>query len=242
MGTRFEVVLPGDDPEALRPAGEAALAEITAWHQRLTRFEPDSQLSHLHRAARDAPVPVDRDLYALLEECVAVWRASGGAFDPALGSGMDAVELDADRSSVRFARRGVSLDLGGVAKGHALDCAARVLRESGVTTALVHGGTSSVIAIGAPPGQPAWTIALAGSGEPPRILALHDSALGASSNSARRHVTDPRTGQEVIGPRLAVVTGPSARSCDAWSTAALVLGVRPAALPPEYGTVVVATG
>ncbi len=239
MGTRFEVVLPAEDPEALRPAGEAALAEIESWHQRLTRFAPDSQLGHIHRAGVEAAVPVDRELYALLEECVAVWRASGGAFDCSLGTGMDAVELDPGPATVRFARPGVTLDLGGIGKGHALDGAVRVLREAGVGSALVHGGTSSVIAIGAPPDQPAWKIALAGSGDPPLVVSLQDSALAASSNHGRRHVIDPRTGQEVIGPRLAVVTGPSARTCDAWSTAALVLGVRPEGLPEGYEVLMV---
>ncbi|MDP9144311.1 MAG: FAD:protein FMN transferase, partial [Actinomycetota bacterium] len=170
MGTRFEVVLPAADPEALRPAGEAALAEIEEWHRRLTRFEPDSQLNHLHRAAVGAPMPVDRELYALLEECVAVWRASGGAFDCSRGTGMDAVELDPVGCTVQLARHGVTLDLGGIGKGHALDRAATVLREAGISSALVHGGTSSVIAIGAPPDQSAWKIALAGSGDPPRVI------------------------------------------------------------------------
>ncbi|MFN2315954.1 MAG: FAD:protein FMN transferase [Gemmatimonadales bacterium] len=239
MGTRFEVVLPADDPEAMRPAGEAALAEIEEWHRRLTRFEPDSQLNHLHRAAVDAPVTIDRDLYALLEECVAVWHASGGAFDPALGTGMDAVELDPAHSTVRFTRPGVTLDLGGIAKGHALDHAARVLREAGVTSALLHGGTSSVAAIGQPPGEAGWKVALAGSGNPPTVVTLADQALGASSQFQRPHVADPRTGTLIKGARLAAVIGASARRCDAWSTALLVLGRRPAAMPAGYEVVVI---
>jgi thiamine biosynthesis lipoprotein len=239
MGTRFEVVLPADDPEALRPAGEAALAEIEEWHRRLTRFEPDSQLNHLHRAAEDARVNIDRDLYALLEDCVTVWRASGGAFDPALGSGMDAVELDPAQSTVRFTRPGVTLDLGGIAKGHALDHAAQVLRQAGVTSALLHGGTSSVVAVGHPPGGAAWKVALAGSGNPPTVVTLTDQALGTSSQFQRQHVADPRTGTLIKGARLAAVIGPSARLCDAWSTALLVLGQRPAAMPAGYEDVVI---
>lgn len=240
MGTRFEVVLPGDDPGALRPAGEAALAEIEEWHRRLTRFAPDSQLSHIHRAAAEAPVAVDRDLYALFEDCAAVWRASTGAFDPSLGSGMDAVELDDAQSTIRFTRPGVTLDLGGIAKGHALDHAARVLREAGLTSALLHGGTSSVLAIGRPPGEPGWKIALAGSGNPPTVVTLADQALGASSQFQRQHVQDPRTGEPARGhARLAAVIGPSARLCDAWSTALLVLGGRPDSMPAEYEAIVV---
>lgn len=240
MGTRFEVVLPGDDPEALRPAGEAALAEIEEWHRRLTRFEPDSQLSHILRAAAEAPVVVDRDLYALLEDCATIWRASGGAFDPSLGSGMDAVALDAGESTIRFTRPDVSLDLGAIAKGHALDHAALVLREAGVTRALLHGGTSSVLAIGRPPDEPGWKIALAGSGNPPTVVTLADQALGASSQFQRQHVQDPRTGESArSGARLAAVIGPSARLCDAWSTALLVLGRRPDSMPSGYEAIVV---
>ncbi len=239
MGTRFEVVLPADDPMAMRPAGEAALAEIEEWHRRLTRFEPDSQLNHLHRAAVDAPVVVDRDLYALFEDCVSVWRASGGAFDVAIGTGMDAVELDEAQSTIRFTRPGVTLDLGGIAKGHALDHAAQVLREVGVTSALLHGGTSSVVAIGGPPGEVGWKVALAGSGNPPTVVTLTDQALGTSSQFHREHVTDPRTGTLIKGARLAAVMGPSARLCDAWSTALLVLGERPDGMPTGYETLLV---
>lgn len=239
MGTRFEVVLPADDPEAMRPAGEAALAEIEEWHRRLTRFEPNSQLNHLHRAAVDAPVVVDRDLYALFEDCVAVWRASDGAFDPTLGSGMDAVELDEAQSTIRFTRPGVRLDLGGIAKGHALDHAAQVLRGAGVTSALLHGGTSSVVALGQPPGAAGWKVALAGSGNPPTVVTLTEQALGTSSQFHREHVADPRTGALIKGARLAAVIGPSARLCDAWSTALLVLGERPDGMPTGYEALLV---
>ncbi len=239
MGTRFEVVLPADDPESMRPAGEAALAEIEEWHRRLTRFEPGSQLNHLHRAAVDTPVAVDRDLYALFEDCVAVWRASGGAFDPSLGTGMDAVELDAERCTVHFTRPGVTLDLGGIAKGHALDHAAQVLRAAGIASALLHGGTSSVVAIGQPTGAAGWKVALAGSGNPATVVTLTDRALGTSSQFHREHVADPRTGTLIKGARLAAVIGPSARLCDAWSTALLVLGHLPTAMPAGYEAVVI---
>lgn len=234
MGTRFEVVLPAENPEAMRPAGEAAVAEIEEWHRRLSRFEPDSLLQHIHRAAFDAPVPVDGDMMALLEDCVAVWRDSGGAFDPSLGSGMDSVALDSTTSTIRFMRRGVQLDFGAIGKGHALDCAERVLREAGVESALIHGGTSSVIGLGRPPGEDGWKIALAGSGDPPVVVALVDQALGVSSNVGREHVMDHRQGRSSVSPSLAAVAGPSARRCDAWSTAALVIGEAPAKLPEGY--------
>ncbi len=239
MGTRFEVVLPAADPEAVRPAGEAALAEIEEWHRRLSRFEADSLLEHIHRAAYDTPVPVDRDMMALLLDCVAVWQQSAGAFDPSLGTGMDGVALDPVAQTIRLTRPGVRLDFGGIGKGHALDCAARVLREAGITTALVHGGTSSVIGIGQPPDAPGWKIALAGSGDPPKVVLLIDQALGASSNVGRPHILDHRRERAATRTGLAAVTGPSARLCDAWSTATLVMGRPPTALPQGYQAIVV---
>jgi len=239
MGTRFEVVLPADDPEAVRPAGEAALAELEEWDGRLSRFTPDSLLQHIHRAAFDAPVTVDRDMMALLVDCATVWEQSGGAFDPSLGSGMDAVELDPVACTIRLTRPGVRLDFGGIGKGHALDCAARILRQAGISSALLHGGTSSVHAIGTPPDAPGWKIAIAGSGDPPQVVALSDRSLGASSNAAREHVLDLRPVKAAARPRLAVVTGPTARLCDAWATAALVEGMGTLALPDQYEAIIV---
>ena len=125
-------------------------------------------------------------------------------------------------SILRCSTREVPLDLGGIAKGHALDLAAGVLRSHGVSSAFLHGGTSSAIGIGTPPGLEGWRVQLAGGGE----VMLRDLGLSVSAVwEGNPHPTlDPRTGKEVPGPRRAVVTGSSARMCDALSTAALVSG------------------
>jgi thiamine biosynthesis lipoprotein len=70
------------------------------------------------------------------------------------------VELDRASSTVRFGRPGVMLDLGAIGKGYAIEQAVDILREAGVTSAIVHGGTSTVYALGAPPGEPAWQVAI----------------------------------------------------------------------------------
>lgn len=233
MGTRFELVLPAPDEARARAVGEAALAEIDDCHRRLSRFDPASLLSHLMRHGHEHPVVLDRETFALFAEAQAVWRDSGGAFDPTVPAGaMDALRLDDVAQTVRLARDGVTLDLGGIAKGHALDLAARVLHQHGVTSAFLHGGTSSAVALGGPPEGGGWRVALAGGGE----VRLEHGALSVSAVwSGNPHPTlDPRTGQPVPGPRRVVVTGPSARLADAWSTAALVLGAPPPALPAGY--------
>lgn len=292
MRTRFELVLAGAPDCTLRDAGQAALAEIEHAEARLSLFRPDSLLSHINRTAHDAPVRLDADTLELLLTCREVWRMSDGAFDPTIAPRMtilglhdgavlparvdtnarfDAVAVDERDATVRFTRA-IALDLGAIAKGHALDLAGAILHEAGVTCALLHGGTSSVLAIGAPPGQDAWMIALrtpsggmaaalgghaadaapdsmlslsSGHTTPPTpvacTIALRDNALGVSAHRGRHaehdsrvtHVLDPRTGRPATASHgLAAVVASSAALADAWSTACLVAGGRPAGAPP----------
>jgi thiamine biosynthesis lipoprotein len=220
MGTRFELVLPAGNFATMRAIGEAALAEVEDCHRRFSRFQRSSLLSHVMRSVDRGPVPVDRDTFDLFEDALEVHRVSEGAFDISVpAGGMDAIVLDAEACTVRLMRE-VSLDLGGIAKGHAIDLAARVLREHGIDRAFLHGGTSSAIGIGAPFEAEGWRVGLAGGGE----AMLRDRALSVSAVwDGNPHPTlDPRTGHPIPGPRRAVVTGPRARMADALSTALLV--------------------
>ena len=232
MGTRFELVLPAGNYVTTRAIGEAALAEIEDCHRRFSRFARSSLLSHIMRSAEHGPVALDRDTYALFTDALAVHQASDGAFDLTVpAQGMDAIVLDPATSTIRLTRE-VPLDLGGIAKGHGLDLAVAVLREHGITSAFLHGGTSSAIGIGSPPDAEGWKVQLAGGGE----VTLRDTALSVSAVwEGNPHPTlDPRTGQAVPGPRRAVVTGPSARMADALSTVALVAGERPTWIAGRY--------
>ena len=162
------------------------------------------------------------------------------------------VELNAASQEVSFVRDGVRLDPGAIGKGWALDRAADGLRESGITSALLHGGTSTVYAIGKPKDGDAWKVAvqdpantdgrkLASTGRPssgklPVILAtanLKDASLSVSAVHGKSftiegkrygHVLDPRSGYPVQETVLAAVVHPSGTVSDALSTALLVLG------------------
>lgn len=260
MGTRFELVLDGD-PVCARAAGEAALEVIDRCHRRLSRFEPSSLVSHIRRTAWQSPVRLDADTFRLFADALDVYRASGGAFDitvgntmerlgfhpvssdtPASESSSDSIILDARGRTIALRDPHTGIDLGAIAKGHALDLAARVLREAGIERALLHGGTSSVLAIGAPPGVAGWCIALGGAS---RTITLRDNALAVSGAAGRTkavagtvtgHIVDPRTGRGLAPGAFAAVTGPSARLCDAWATAITVLGRRPVSMPSDYQT------
>jgi thiamine biosynthesis lipoprotein len=242
MGTRFEIVIDSIAADGAqrdlhcRAVGEAAIAEIERLHRQLSFFARDSLVSHINRTAFTAPVRLDADTFALLRDAADVWRLSDGAFDVTRGTGMGSVRLDEMSRTIGFTCDAVSIDLGGIAKGHAVDRAAAILRDHGVTCALVHGGTSSVAAIGAPAVTPrGWTVALAPSGT---TVELRDETLSVSSGALREHIVDPSTGAFISGPRIAAVIGPSARLGDAWSTATAVLGVRPDALGTEWHTII----
>ena len=194
MNTRFELALHGGDPVRLRAAGEEALDEIERIEARLSLFRTTSEIAHVNALAARQPVRVSPPTFALLQQARQVHAATGGAFDPTLAPllhcwgllgrtegrvpsdaeltaaraciGLDLVELDEREFTVRFTRDGVMLDLGAIGKGHAVDEAVALLREARVTSALLHAGTSSVFALGAPPDADAWRIALEG---PPTV-------------------------------------------------------------------------
>ena len=183
MATRFEVLLQGEDTVRLRAAAEQALDEIERLEAQLSLFIPTSEISHVNRRAATEPVRVSPPVFRLLAQAQRLSRETGGAFDPTVaplvrcwgfmgGSGalpeppalaqarakvgMDKVELDERDFTVRFARTGMMLDLGAIGKGYAIERAAEVLTEAGVTSAFLHGGTSSSFAIGKPLDAAAW--------------------------------------------------------------------------------------
>jgi thiamine biosynthesis lipoprotein len=267
MATRFEVVLHGDNATSLRAAGEEALRLVEELEAQLSLFRRGSEIAHLNARAAREPVRVTPGLFALLQQAQKLHEASGGAFDITIAPlvrcwgfmggdgrfprpdevaearakvGMALVQLNPADLTVQFAREGVMLDLGAIGKGYAVERAAEVLREAGVTSALVHGGTSTVQALGPPPGEEFWKIAIEtpspAVGAPPTLLAtvpLKEEALSVSAvwgNSFEvegrtyGHIIDPRTGEPAIGTVLAAVVLPSATDTDALSTALLTVG------------------
>ncbi|MCW5558178.1 MAG: FAD:protein FMN transferase [Verrucomicrobiae bacterium] len=194
MGTRFEFVLHGGRPEALRAAGEEALDEIERIENALSLYRPHTDIARINAGAALGPVRVAPETFRLLERARALTHRTLGAFDVTAGplvqawgfhggngvrldptalarardaSGWSQVLLDASATAVRFAAGNPGLlDLGAIGKGYALDRAAEVLREAGVTSALLHGGTSTIVALGTPPGADAWTVAIASGPDP----------------------------------------------------------------------------
>jgi thiamine biosynthesis lipoprotein len=236
MGTRFELVLPGADPIAARSAGEAAIERIEEAHRLFTRFESSSLLAHLQRVA-PASVAVDPDTAHLFADLAQVAAESGGAFDPTGAGAWNEIEVDLLQQRIGLRRPDIDLDLGAIAKGHAIDLAVAALREAGIEHAFVHGGTSSGFGFGTQADGSPWRIGWAGG---PETFELVDQAYAVSATRRIRdgkleeHVVDPRRGGLVREARQVIVVGPTARWADAWATAALVLGERPTGMDSRW--------
>lgn len=267
MATRFEIVLHGANPVSLRAAGEEVLDEVDRIEALLSLYRPTSEIAAVNARAVREPVRVSPEVFRLLERARELSAATGGAFDITIAPlvrcwgfmggtgrmpepseieaaracvGMNLVELNARDFTVRFAREGVMLDLGAIGKGYAIEQAVQLLRDAGVTSALLHGGTSTIHAVGRPPGDVPWKIAIerppGKEGEPPERLALvplENEAMSVSAVWGRHfqgdgrtygHVIDSRTGYPSQAASLAAVVLGAATETDALSTALLTLG------------------
>ena len=263
MGTRFELVIHGEDAVFLRAAGEEALAEIKRLHQRLSFYDPTSEVSRINRHASKNPVEITPNLYSLLKMAADLHDKTDGAFDVTVGplmhcwgftggsgtwpeestrrdalekTGMDKVVLNDNECTVSFERDGMAIDLGAIGKGYAIEDAAAILRECGITSALLHGGTSTMVAIGQPsPNGEGWPIGIADPLNQTHVLTsttICDEAFSISAPHGKAfqredkvwgHVIDPRLGYPVQGPALSAVVYSSATVCDAISTASLAM-------------------
>jgi FAD:protein FMN transferase len=263
MATKFELILFGDDPMRLRAVGEEALREIELLDAQLSFYSTQSEISWINRGASNSPVKVEPRLFKLLSLSKELTKLTDGSFDITIGPlmkawsffrgsgerpevselsstlnrvGMDKVLLDDERFEVSFMIPGLELDLGAIGKGYAIERAVNVLIEHGVSSALIHGGTSSVHAIGTPIDGESWKIGLE---EPFNrlngavVIELKDNSLSVSAVHGKSfwkdgkqfgHVIDPRCGEPVSGSLAAAVVGESPTICDALSSALLVLG------------------
>jgi FAD:protein FMN transferase len=268
MATNFEVIFPFGTRHA-QLMGATALDEIDRLEAQLTVYRPESEVSRLNARAAEQPVIVEENFFQLLARAKHLHAATEGAFDVALGalikawgfyrrqgcvpdhealaraldaSGLVHVLLDPERRTVAFAKPGMEINLGSIGKGFALDGVVRLLhRRFQVPSMLIHGGHSSVFALGNEPGSKSgWSVGLLDPDEPGKrlgVLRLHNRGLGVSAATYQHfthegrklgHILDPRTGWPAEGMRLAAATAPTAAEADALATAFFILGVEKA--------------
>lgn len=261
MGTLVEIAVVADSDKA-RAAAENAFDEIKRV-ERLTSFHQPSALTSLNEQAGHGPVRTDPELVALLEAGLRIAAETGGAFDPTIGPltrlwgfsgateprlptqaeidsalsklGWRRVRVDTAASTVHLPERGMALDLGGIAKGYALNRAAAALKRLGIRAALLNAG-GDIIAIGEKSPERPWRIGVQDPRDPRGILAvveLKDKAIVTSGDYERvfflnderyHHILDPGTGYPARGMQSVTIVFSDAVIVDGLSVAAFVAG------------------
>ena len=265
MGTAISVELWAEDAHLGAAACAAVMQEMHRIDRRMCPHRPDSELSRINREAAQRPVPLGDEMFQLLERAQGFAQLSGGAFDityAAVGQhydyragtrpdeatlaaaraavGWQHLQLDARTRSVRFARPGMRIDLGGFAKGHAVDNAVALLRRRGIAHAYVAAGGDSRV-LGDRRGRP-WSVAIR---DPRRadavvaVLPLEDAAISTSGDYERyfdergadgaytrhHHLIDPATGRSPDAVRSVTILAGDGLSSEALSKSVFVLGV-----------------
>jgi thiamine biosynthesis lipoprotein len=223
MASLFEIILRGHDVQHLEAVGIAVGEEIVRLGEKLSRFEPQSEVSRVNRQP-ERPVRIDRELFSLLEKCEEGRQLTGGYFDVTGGEGL---RLDRDRCTVELLKPQARLDPGGIGKGYALDRGGELIRSFGVASALLQGGTSSILAIG----DESWPIAVRDPAQPERVVATLALRNRGFSCSVARHagetasdLRNPHTGQPIETAEGCFVLAPCATEAEIWSTACLTMG------------------
>ena len=263
MGSTTAIIAYGEDAAQVRAAISDALAEAVRLDATLSNYKPQSEWSHVNALAAQEPVRISTELFQLLTACQEYSRESEGTFDISVGPlmkvwgfykaeghladrskvlkvldsvGYKNIVLDSDSQTVRFAKPGVELDPGGIAKGYAVDRMVDVLRREGIRAALVSSGGSSIYALGAPPRNEGWRIDLKdprNSSKVAETLTLRDESLSTSGSYEKffyadgkvwSHIMDPRTGYPAEGMLSASVIAPKTIDSEAWAKPYYILG------------------
>ena len=263
MGTRIVVELWTDKHAAGERAIDAVMAEMRRIDASMSTYKPDSEVSRVNARAADGPVKVSKGLFNLLSTALEYSRITDGAFDityasigfmydfrarqrpneQQITSALPAVNyrhllLERATRSVRFSQAGVRIDLGGIAKGYAVDRGIAILQHRGIKHALVSAGGDSRI-IGDRFGKP-WIVGIRHPDRKDEVIArlpLVDTAISTSGDYERyfdedgvryHHIIDPRTGHSASAVRSATILAPTATRTDGLSKTAFVLGAEAA--------------
>jgi len=270
MGTRFRIILYAKDELAAKAAAADAFGRIEALNDMMSDYKADSELMNVVHKAGGEALKVSPEFFEMLTLSKTVSQKTGGAFDVTLGPvirlwrrarrqyalpapeelakaralvGCDKLLLDEANQTVKLAREGVVLDLGGIAKGYAADQALAVLKKHGIESALVAAG-GDVSVSNAPPGTEGWVIEIAplesmaagaaikGAASAPSLV-LANAGVSTAGDAEQfveidgtrySHIVDPATGLGLIGRSRVTVVAKTGTESDWMDTAVAVMG------------------
>jgi thiamine biosynthesis lipoprotein len=270
MGTFSRAVAIASSEKAGQAAIAAAFDEQRRVDELMSYYDPDSELNTVNREAYQRAVTVEEATFEVLEKALHFSEVSGGAFDVTIGAlgelwrraaatdtvpteaeiakarsrvGYDKLRLDPAARTVRFAVEGVKIDLGGIAKGFAIDKAVEAMKAAGAVGGMIDIG-GDIRCFGRPPeGQQTWRVGLQdpnvapddmATGKPLFVLEVRDRAVTTSGDYRRfatvkgqrqSHIMDTRSGRGADALASVTIIAPDATSADALATAVSVLGL-----------------
>ncbi|RDV28175.1 FAD:protein FMN transferase [Alteromonas aestuariivivens] len=261
MGTNIEVQVWADSARQGQQAIDTVFAEMERVNQLMSPYIDSSELSRVNRLAANEDVVVSEEMFNLIRYANKISQQTGGAFDitfasvgflynyraaqrpdeQTINANLDAInyrhlELDEHNSSIRFRHPNVKIDLGGIAKGHAVDKAVDQLITMGIEHAMVTAGGDTRL-LGDRLGRP-WMVGIRDPRNPDRqavMLPLSDIAISTSGDYERyfeeegqryHHIISPKTGKSTYEVQSVSILGPSSTTNDALSTSVFVLGVQ----------------
>ncbi len=265
MGTRFTITLYAPDQLSARTAADAAFKRVANLERIMTDYDPQSEMRRLCLRPVGEPTVVSRDLFFILQESQRVAKETDGAYDITVGPfvhawraarksnvlpspqelarlrqavGYEKLRLDPQGRTVTLLAPNMELDLGGIGKGFGADEALAILRQRGISRAIV--AASGDIAIGdAPPGKDGWKVGIGalggGSNEFSRMVVLHNAGISTSGDTEQyfeingvrySHIIDPGTGLGMTNRIQDTIIGPNATITDGLDTPINILGVK----------------
>ena len=262
MGTVVEIEANHPDLSIARDAIEAGLQRMVNVDRLMSTFRPDSEISLVNRLAATLAVPVGEEAFGVLTEAKRIGLMSGGALDVTIHPLMQlwhcrtkegrlpssreieatlglvahsGLSVDPNSRSVQLQRPGMGIDLGGIAKGYAVDVAAQALKQCAVYSGLVDAG-GDLRVVGRSRDGGVWRIGLRHPLAPSRLLLsvlVEDEAAATSGNYFRYftvgglrygHLLHPRTGTPADSALSATIIAKSAMRADGLATAAMIHG------------------
>lgn len=282
MGTEISVYLWHDDPVRGQQAVDAIFAEVERLDQLMSTYKAESRISSLNRDAAKQAVVAGDELFGLIERSMDISVLTRGAFDityDSVGQHYDfregrrpdsetladelplidyrLVELNKNNGTVSFSREGVRINLGGIAKGYAVERGVMIARRYGVSHARVTAGGDTRL-LGDRRGSP-WMVGVQNPRDDTDVavtIPMQDEAISTSGDYERffeedgeryHHIIVPSTGTPAGEVHSATIIGPDAVITDALSTSVFVMGVDQglkliSTLPDYEGIVIDATG
>ena len=263
MGTYANILVVTDDSAAVAPAAHRAQAELWRIDSLMSNWTSTSEVARINREAGHATVVVEPEVATVVDTSLEVWRESDHAFDITveplvrawgfLGGprrvpsddeaaaafrkvGAQRVHYQRDTRQLRFDSDSVRIDLGGIAKGYAVEAARRALVAAGVHDALIDL-TGNMAAIGTPAGVDHWRIGIRDPRDRVPYFAQVKLFPGEGISTSGKyeqfvakdgrtygHIMDPRSGRPAEGLISVTVISRSAYTCDTWDTPLFVLG------------------